>query len=877
MAAPAGVPDSQHPRASRRPRRLTLGLFAAIVVVAILLLSTSSLAPPTADPPRTLSHARAAPGASAASVGPGPTELATARLSLAQGLGPAASGSHPGTAARALTSPTIGQATSLAYDATDHYVLAIAPNVTGSGNTSGWGSVVQTWTFSAGNWTQLPIAYAPPNRGYSSMVYDAIDDYVLVFGGTGFGGSGGVFGWGGYLGDTWRFAAGNWTNLTGTLAVSPGPRAYAPITWDGADGYALMVGGMGPNGNVTGNLSQTWTYVSGVWAAGTANSLLQHQGAIAYDAADGYVVYFGGAYSGPGTSNETWEYLNGTWTRLTSLVSGAPPSRANPSLSYDPNLRALLLFGGIGQPVPPGWVYYNDTWAYANRTWTLLSSASGPAPREQAQMVFDAADNETVLYGGINYSYGAYGDTWAFSGSGNGTVARPVPGLGSLAWAQTAPVVSVTRSVIELGSRVTITVWGVQGTAASFNFTGLPTGCLSVDAPELMCNATAPGNYSIAVTVVTTTGTAEALTHLVVLPPISVGTFTVSPTLTEVGGSITYSVSTSGGLAPLGFVYAGLPPGCPNTNAATITCTTTSAGAFDATVNVTDALGVVAASNVVVQVIAPLTVGALTVAPAVIDLTQTSYLSLVRAGGLAPFSYAFAGLPPGCASSGGQSLACIPTSTGSFAVAASVTDHLGFSVAATGTLVVHPDPTIDSFVASATNVTLGGSLTFTVAASGGTGALSYQYGGLPTGCLDVNRSTLTCTPTAEGTYLVEVSVLDAVGVSTVSNLTIEVVHAPIIPPPGGPATPGGGGSSGNSGSAPNAATLFYVGLAVGLVVFVIGVGLLARRSRLAREGEALVRELRELPLKVGGTVDGGPPGAPARGSGTGGPHERDSR
>lgn len=84
-------------------------------------------------------------------------------------------------------------------------------------------------------------------------------------------------------------------------------------------------------------------------------------------------------------------------------------------------------------------------------------------------------------------------------------------------------------------------------------------------------------------------------------------------------------------------------------------------------------------------------------------------------------------------------------------------------------------PLIASFQATPDPVSLGMSVTINVTVSGGVGALSYAYAGLPSGCLSVDSSRISCTPSAMGNYTVEVWTNDTVGHSATSSLLLGVV------------------------------------------------------------------------------------------------------
>ncbi|MCI4346614.1 MAG: glycoside hydrolase, partial [Thermoplasmata archaeon] len=90
-------------------------------------------------------------------------------------------------------------------------------------------------------------------------------------------------------------------------------------------------------------------------------------------------------------------------------------------------------------------------------------------------------------------------------------------------------------------------------------------------------------------------------------------------------------------------------------------------------------------------------------------------------------------------------------------------------------VVVHPsfgNPIISSFTATPNPVLEGQSTLFATVASGGSGNLTYTYSNLPGGCATANTTALSCTPAANGTFVVTVNVTDIYGNFTVKNLTL---------------------------------------------------------------------------------------------------------
>ena len=238
----------------------------------------------------------------------------------------------------------------MTYDAKDGYVVLLVVN--------------QTWKFSGGVWTQLVPDRSPPVRYASAMTYDAKDGYVLLFGGYASSGSSG------YLGDTWRFVGGQWTNIT--TSAHPKARAFSVMTYDTKDGYVVLFGGcdVGSPCSTGGFLSDTWKFVDGKWTKLTISAHPSARGGMAmtYDVADGYVVLFGGC----DTTNcshpysDTWKFVGGSWTHLTSLTHPGP--RLFASMTFDTKDGQVVLFGGSG----PSFKYLGDTWKYLAGSWTKV-------------------------------------------------------------------------------------------------------------------------------------------------------------------------------------------------------------------------------------------------------------------------------------------------------------------------------------------------------------------------------------------------------------------------------------------------------------------------------------------------------------------------
>jgi hypothetical protein len=267
-----------------------------------------------------------------------------------------------------------------------------------------------TWEFVDNQWIQLTPTLSPHARTGASLTYEhgGGGGYLLLFGGW----SGGI----GYWGDTWEFNGITWTlvSLTG-----PSERAYASMTYDNSTGDKSVVLFGGINGG--GTLSDTWIYTGTGWTRSTSlvNAPAGRSDAgMVYDAADRYVLLFGGKNVSGGVTrylHDTWEYSGGLWTELT--IANPPPARADFLLVFDVAENYTVLFGGANLSAPAR--LFSDTWTFARGLWTQLPLGSAPAPRwgMVGAWAGDGKNSYVILAdGSLSGPPLTAVDSWTFSG-----------------------------------------------------------------------------------------------------------------------------------------------------------------------------------------------------------------------------------------------------------------------------------------------------------------------------------------------------------------------------------------------------------------------------------------------------------------------------
>lgn len=334
----------------------------------------------------------------------------------------------------------------------------------------------------------------------------------------------------------------------------------------------------------------------------------------------------------------------------------------------------------------------------------------------------------------------------------------------------------------------------VQATGGSggnvFTFSGaLPPG-LSFTNGIFAGVPTTEGSYPITISVADNAGATNSRPFTIVISrpnlTVSIGTRALAPGV--VGQPYSQQVSANGGIKPLTWKTTGLPKGLAIDQNGVIAGTPTEGGTFQVNIIVNDVFG--NGDNVLL----PLTVtgGALTlVTTSLPDGTagSTYNTQLVAAGGTPPYTFVVTGLPSGLTFANGA-ITGKPDAAGTSNVTIVLTDTATGSVTKTLPLVVNPGPPQITTVSLPAG-TVGAPFTPTVAATGGTGALTWSLVG-PPAAFSINSQTGQITGSFANTNPVTltVRVTDTLGRSseqtypiTVNALTDLQITTPAALPP----------------------------------------------------------------------------------------------
>jgi hypothetical protein len=271
------------------------------------------------------------------------------------------------------------------------------------GGNSGTSELNDTWFLaSISNFWQQGCTYActPPGpRDLAASAYDSAHNAMVLFGG--------VTSVGVPISETWLFDGSTWTHK---IVTGPSARFAAAMAFDSGRGRAILYGGT--NATVPGGANgETWDWDGTVWAIHYVSGpgpRFRH--AMAYDAARGKIVLYGGTYNG--TLGDTWEWDGQFWTQVCTSApcsTTTPGPREGHSLAYDSYRQRTVLFGSDANDTAQTWEWDGTRWA--------LTASGGPLDRFTPGLAFDPQRRAVVMFGG-DVLTDPQADTWLYYGRG---------------------------------------------------------------------------------------------------------------------------------------------------------------------------------------------------------------------------------------------------------------------------------------------------------------------------------------------------------------------------------------------------------------------------------------------------------------------------
>jgi hypothetical protein len=273
----------------------------------------------------------------------------------------------------------------MAYDSAREVVVLVTRSGTETNS---------TWEWDGENWSPGPSGEGVP---WGAMAFDSVRGFTVVARREGVG--------------TWSWDGTAWTRLS-DFAPPIGGNDSSPgaMVFDSRRGVAVL--------HVGGRNRDTWEWNGTTWA------LVSSLGLDIYDELDGppaswgfaacydttvqRTILYGGTDFFPTT--ETWAWDGTEWT---FAGFGPPHGRHDSSMTFDSSRNRRVLYGGLD--IGPGgrFFLFGDTWESAGGLEWMLVAPTGPMERGAAGMVYDAARNNIVLFGGTPTGASHwFGDTW---------------------------------------------------------------------------------------------------------------------------------------------------------------------------------------------------------------------------------------------------------------------------------------------------------------------------------------------------------------------------------------------------------------------------------------------------------------------------------
>jgi PKD repeat protein len=590
-----------------------------------------------------------------------------------------------------------------------------------------------------------------------------------------------------------------------------------------------------------------------------------YYGTSAYDPADNETVYFGGCNTNVCGTNYTWVFSRGTWTNITDPYD-APSARYAQVMDYDPNMQAVLLFGGE----TPAGAYLADTWIFqggiwTNLTWVTPSYANPPIGRayaamafdpdpevngsvlfggdsddgylnttfvweawsgwvkftdsdlyppelSDAAMAFDPANDYLVLYGGVEDCLFCFNtETWEFI-SGNWFEAYPFESPSEYAYNSASSMVyDPALSGLLLFGGINDDLVGVNSTWLFGNgdwYNETPSNApADVFAYGLSLDPTGT-NPMLVGGEEFDTGAIDNSTWVFEVPPAA--TLSADAPTREAGQPITFTATVSGGTAPYNATFSFGDGTSAEANGTgpdlTVTHTYAYAGSYSPKVNVTDVDGAATSSSAAALTVASGPMVAARATPAAGDVgVPVAFQATAPSPGVPPVTYTWSFGDGTSGTGANQSHAY--SAAGTYVVNVTGVDSLGGTSNATINVTVAPDLVLSSLVANPSAPTAGTPGSFYANVTGGTGPFTYSwlFGDHSASAFAAPQHTYS----GSGSYTVQVWVNDSAGGSVHGTLKVSV-----------------------GGAASSAVPLWFIGALVALIlVGIVGAVLLLRRNR----------------------------------------------
>jgi len=225
----------------------------------------------------------------------------------------------------------------------------------------------------------------------------------------------------------------------------------------------------------------------------------------------------------------------------------------------------------------------------------------------------------------------------------------------------------------------------------SLAYYNLPTGCESANSTNLACSPATSGTYQATVTVTDSNGfTISSSPVTITVNPDPTANIIASPPSIDLGQTFAITLLVHGGTGPFSYSFTMLPPGCGTSTSSELSCTPSALGNYTVEGFVSDATGQTSIGYLSVTVNSVIRISTFTTSPESVDSGQEVTLAVSTTGGAGPLTYSYSDLPMGCSSTDSPILHCTPSTSGTYLVKATVTDHAGKNATSSLNITVLP-------------------------------------------------------------------------------------------------------------------------------------------------------------------------------------------
>jgi len=314
------------------------------------------------------------------------------------------------------TSPPARAGHKMAYDAARDVVVLHG----GFGSDAG----TDTWEWDGSTWTEVNPDNSPPALSAFAMTYDEAREEVVLFGGSQQG-CGVIFCNDDFRDGLWTYDGTTWTQRAKS-GPWPSPRARTAMTYDPVGQRVVLFGGRqdgacGLVGCDAPDLDDLWTWDGSGWTAqptsGGPDARFGHD--VAFDRSAGRLVVASGIQATFVVIVESTAAVTGThlWNGSTwqAIEANQPPARVHAAAVHDLADQEGLMFGGLNTG-SSSQTHLDDTWIWRGGRWRFSDENTRPDPRAEHAMAFVPGRGDTLLFGGTDAA-GLFGDTWLWDGS----------------------------------------------------------------------------------------------------------------------------------------------------------------------------------------------------------------------------------------------------------------------------------------------------------------------------------------------------------------------------------------------------------------------------------------------------------------------------